>query len=256
MIVVLRMADGCLLLTDDVDGEYVSGLAARLQAGDLGDFNAVLERVLGEGDLIAEAVLSLAIPGLEPVYRRLRAVSALGDLRGSSDAAAILRTVIANGPGRDLRCVAVIALSKREGEAASPDLVGALSARDFVVQYYAIIGLACVGDGRAVDVVARKLPALFKRADHEHQPTSLYAIAYLGQQADIDQRQALAAQIRSRWDRLTIPERDWLQTLWPEITPSGIDGSLAPVSDGLLLREWARSEAFRPVIKRGRPSPA
>jgi hypothetical protein len=209
MIVVLRMADGCLLLTDDVDGEYVSGLAARLQAGDLGDFNAVLERVLGEGDLIAEAVLSLAIPGLEPVYRRLRAVSALGDLRGSSDAAAILRTVIANGPGRDLRCVAVIALSKREGE-----------------------------------------------ADHEHQPTSLYAIAYLGQQADIDQRQALAAQIRSRWDRLTIPERDWLQTLWPEITPSGIDGSLAPVSDGLLLREWARSEAFRPVIKRGRPSPA
>jgi hypothetical protein len=179
-------------------------------------------------------------------WHRVVLAAALGDLRAPGPGDAALRdSLAATGPGtQDLRCASVVALTKRLGADATPDLCAALVQRDTGVREYAIVGLAAVGGpGAWPDVLAwlqsRRAPS------RGSEPPTRAAVHYLlrhlpGRSAE--ERTDLVRALRKVW---VVLEQDgvtgWLSSVWPGIEPgSPTQGEPAAPDAG----EWSRIPLF------------
>ena len=108
------------------------------------------------------------------------------------------------GPGsRDLRCASLLALAKRIGTQATPDLLVGLTVSDAAVKDYAVIGLAGAGaDDQAWKQVLGYLRSVLRRKRRAHGTIFVRATAH-------------AAVRELRWRRQSGPA-----PCWSERTPS------------------------------------
>jgi hypothetical protein len=202
---------------------------------------AVAEAVRGrEEDALAAALA--AAKG----WSRVVLAAALGDLRAPGPGDAALRACLAaSGSGtQDLRCATVVALTKRLGPAATPDLRAALAQRDGAVREYAIAGLAAVGDATAwPDVLewlrSRRSPS--RNADPPARAAVHYLLRHLGERSE-DERAELVRVLHKVWPVL---EQDgvtgWLVSTWPGVEPASKElGEPRPVDP----EEWLRNPLF------------
>ena len=174
----------------------------------------------------------------------------LGDLTGATGDAALRGAIRVSGPGtRDLRCASLLALAKRAGAQATPDLLAGLTASDAVVKDYAVIGLAGAGaaDDQAWQQVLKYLRSVLRRKRRMHGRSEVaYALAYLAQHvSDASRRSELVAFIRQHWDALD--EAEWFARLWPDASPDGPDLGTVASPDGAEIRAWARDPLFVPL---------
>jgi hypothetical protein len=174
----------------------------------------------------------------------------LGDLTGDLGDDALRRAIRASGPGsRDLRCASLLALAKRLGTQATPDLLAGLAVTDAAVKDYAVIGLAGTGagDDNSWKRVFGYLRSVLRRKRRTHgQSEVAMALAYLAQHvADPSHRSELVAFIRERWDALD--EAEWFAQLWPDARPDGPDLNTVLIPDAASLQAWAREPLFRPL---------
>ena len=172
----------------------------------------------------------------------------LGDLTGAQGEAALRRAIRLSGPGsRDVRCAALLALAKRVGAPATPDLVDGLATSDAAVKDYAVIGLAGAGDDRAFEQVLQHLRNVLRRRGSGRSPgVTAYALAYLARHASEGARRSeLVAFVRKHWD--AIDHADWFAELWPEAAPGGPapDAVRAPQQEA--IRAWVHDGLFRPL---------
>lgn len=182
------------------------------------------------------------------VYAKPLIAAHLGDLAGPQGDAALRRAIRVSGPGtRDVRCASLLALAKRTGALATPDLVEGLAVPDATVKYYAIIGLAGAGDDQAWDQALGYLRSVLRRARRDHgRSQAAYALAYLARHvADGPRRRELAVFVRKHWD--AIDEGAWFEALWPEAAPSGPALDAVPAPSGEAIQAWARESLFRPL---------
>lgn len=195
----------------------------------------------------ADAELADAL-GRETGWRRVALVAALGDLRAPGPADAVLREAAGStGPGaRDLRCASLVALAKRLGAGATPDLRVAVGTRDRDVCDYAVICLAAVGDPTAWPEVLAWLGrrrSSFTDAEPATAAAAHYLLRHVRTREPRD-REALAATFRRAWPVL---EEDgvtsWLTSIWPGINPSDADGP-TPLPEPVDPDEWRRKPLF------------
>lgn len=184
------------------------------------------------------------------VFDKVVIAAHLGDLTGAAGDEALRRATRVSGPGsRDLRCASLLALAKRLGTQATPDLVAGLAVSDAAVKDYAVIGLAGTGadDDDAWKQVFEYLRSVLRRKRRAHgQSEVAVAIAYLAQHvADPSRRSELVAFIRGRWDALD--EAAWFAQLWPDASPDGPDLGSVPAPDRGSIQAWAREPLFRPL---------
>ena len=184
----------------------------------------------------------------DAIFEKVWIGSHLGDLEGDAGVAALERAAEATGPGaRDLRCTALLALAKRRGAAATPQLRAALAYRDGAVKDYAVIGLAAAGDVRAWDDVFDHLPAVLRRKRRvDDQSNESMALAYLAQHvSDSERLRRLVHFIREHWVRIN--EAEWFSRFWPEASPNGPPIDEVPVPDAARINAWVRDPLFRPL---------
>ena len=170
----------------------------------------------------------------------------LGDLAGDNGDAALRRAIRVSGPGsRDVRCASLLALAKRTGALATPDLIEGLSVPDAAVKDYAVIGLAGAGDDRAWEQVLRYLRSVLRRKRRAHGRSQVaYALAYLARHAsDRPRRSELVAFVRGRWD--AIDEAEWFALLWPDAAPDGPHLKAVQAPSGEAIQAWARESPFQ-----------
>ena len=227
--------------------QVASDLASRLTSRRWQEVEPALYEAFEHPDgdrFLAEFVVSA-----ERGPEQLKAAALLGDLRGSEGTAALRRLIQATGPwSQDLRCASLLALAKRCGEDASAELTEALSDRNAAVKDYAIIGLAGAGDGRAWDLVLKRLHVLLRRPSRPIPSEVLMAVAYLVQHGmdDQDRLKALVDSLRTNWDRMNEDEVKWFSEFWPDVSPDGPPSSRVSTPDPKRVREWARDPLFRP----------
>ncbi len=196
----------------------------------------LLARMLDESDLA--------------FYYKVVIAAHLGDLTGASGDDALRRAIRVSGPGsRDLRCASLLALAKRLGSQATPDLLVGLAVSDAAVKDYSVIGLAGAGadDDNAWKQVLGYLRSVLRRKGRTHgQSEVAMALAYLAQHAsDPSRRSELVAFIRRHWDALD--EAEWFARLWSDASPDGPDLDAVPRPDGASIQAWARDPLFRPL---------
>ena len=170
----------------------------------------------------------------------------LGDLTGAAGDDALRRAIRVTGPGsRDLRCASLLALAKRLGTQAAPDLLVGLTASDAVVKDYAVIGLAGAGaDDRAWKQVLEYLSSVLRRRNRGSE--AAFALAYLGQHVSAPSRRSdLVAFIRRHWNALD--EAEWFARLWPDANPVGPDLEAVSKPASAALQAWAREPLFQPL---------
>jgi len=228
-------------VSEECDHERILALLGSRWARDRG--KGVLDAFL---DPHADALLAEMLDAAKDSFDKATIAGVLGDFKGDAGSAALRRATEVTGPGtRDLRCVALLALAKRDGEAASPQLRAALARKDAVVKDYAVIGLAGAGDDSAWDEVFDRLPALLKRAQRALPSEVAMALAYLAQHLDQPRQERLVRFVRRHW--LAIREVGWFKRYWPDAGPDGPPIDAVNVPDTAGLRAWARSPLFEPV---------
>jgi hypothetical protein len=184
------------------------------------------------------------------VFDKVSIAAHMGDLTGAVGDDALRRAIGVSGPRtRDLRCASLLALAKRLGPQATPDLLGGLAQTDGIVKDYAVIGLAGAGarDDDAWKQVLGYLRSALRRKRRAHgQSEVAFALAYLAQHvSDASRRSELVAFIRGHWD--AIDEADWFAQLWPGASPNGPDLDAVPNPDSASVQAWAREPLFRPL---------
>jgi hypothetical protein len=182
------------------------------------------------------------------VFAKVTIAAHLGDFTGDAGDAALRRAIRASGPGsRDLRRASLLALAKRVGGLATPDLLLGLAGRDASVKDYAVIGLAGVGDDQAWAQVLEYLRAVLRRKRRAHGQSQVsFALAYLARNAsDPSRRSELLTFIRRYWD--AIDEADWFARLWPGAAPDGPALDAVPGPDCAAMQAWVRESLFRPL---------
>lgn len=222
-----------------------STVAAQLRASRYDVFEAGVEAAtrLGEdGDrLLAATLVDL------PRWRQVMVVAAMGNLTGSRGSAVLGQALTVTGPGsRDLRCAALWALAKREGEAATGDLVRTLTeSRDGVVRAYAVTALAGVGDDRGWEPVLSWLRKFLARPSRgpTFPPLVPVAVAYLMRPSSADPARTarVVRLLREKWDALDVDEREWLSQLWPQAHPDGPRVEEVEPPDPVVLEGWIAS---------------
>ena len=238
------------------------------------DFVAAVKDLVMAGPA-GEAEMAAALPDL-PRSRRLTVVAALGDAQGEAGPQALRRVLADPATNPDTRCAALLALAKRDGVAASPELAAHLGHRSHAVRSYAMRGLAVVGDDRAWTAAARYLRRLLNRpvptdvalhaplvnrpvpmVDPPDMPSvsamfqAMVTIVYLVRHLDDPagaRRRELVTLVRGRFDRLCRPEREFLIRYWPGCQPGGPDPGHLENPDPAPFRAWARDPLFGPVF--------
>jgi hypothetical protein len=238
-----------------------SGLTRRRYA----DFVAEVRELIAAGSP-GEAELVAALPGM-PLPRRSTVVAALGDARGRAGPAALRRLLGDPAAGTEIRCAALLALAKRDGVRASPELAGHLRDGSPHVRSYALHGLAAVGDDRAWWPVLGRLGRLLDRpapVDGPDRPPpvarapaltlpgryeALTAVAYLARSLNDTRRRELVVLLRRRFDRMRGFERRFLDRHWPGWQPDGPPPGRLAGPDPEPFRAWAREPLFGPAFR-------
>ena len=159
--------------------------------------------LLSDDEDVLEAAIAAAVkagaPGERGLLDTLRfahdehhaagIVSALGEVDGP-DGVAVLREIIAQPEDPlEVRTTALVALTKRQGVAASDVLLTCLSDWHHFMPGYALMGLASVGDDRAwpdvMDWLRRDLDSVEPNPEHDFDDRTLVA------QSDIKWSQSL-----------------------------------------------------------------
>lgn len=171
----------------------------------------------------------------------------LGDFAGAQGDAALRRAIRVSGPGsRDVRCASLLALAKRVGVLATPDLIDGLTTPDAAVKDYAVIGLAGAGDDQAFEQVRMHLRSALRRKRKGPSQVVAYALAYLARHvADPARRSEVVAFVREHWD--AIDQTDWFARLWPDAAPGGPDPDAVQAPTDAAIQAWVRRGLFRPL---------
>ncbi len=111
------------------------------------------------------------------------------------------------------------------------------------------MGLAGAGDGRAWDLVFKRLQLLLRRPSRVMVASEVVAVAYLVQhnRGDRERLGVLVEALRSSWDRMNGEEARWFTEFWPEVLPGGPLTTDVPWPDGKRVRHWVRDLLFYPV---------
>lgn len=189
--------------------------------------------------------------------RQVVVVAALGDAQGELGPAVLRRVLAGPGGSTDKRCVAALALAKRGGAAATPDLADALRGEDRAVADYAIMGLAGAGDDRAWEPAFAFLNQRLRARTRAPRLTleflawqsdPVHAVCYLGRHTQSGERRVrLVHKLRENWDRLSSGEQTWLSDIWPGCGPEGPAESDVPAPDADQLELWIRNALFVPA---------
>lgn len=155
-------------------------------------------------------------------YDRELLVGGLGSSHGS-DGAAVLRRLTQPDSGEDghIRGVAIEALSRRTGSDDTPVYARALRDRSTVVQTYAALALADVGDERAAEDFLKWLVRKLRRKtradtwDPEEVPS---VVRYAARNHVLTQTARVLAQ---HVGMLQYEERRWLWETWPDVLGKG-----------------------------------
>lgn len=167
---------------------------------------------------------------------RVFLAAVLGDARGSGGIEELRACTRETGPHTvDLRCASLLALTKRIGPDATPDLQAALSDRNRAVRDYALICLAARGDASAWETVLTELARRVRvssKGEHggANEPE---AVHYLVRTADANGRRRLGELLKKSWDRLMPEFKERLIRFWPSLTPGEplADPDFAVVAD-------------------------
>jgi HEAT repeat protein len=228
--------------------EVEASLAAALR-GDRGDQldRSIVQAVqLGaQGDELLAQALQTARG-----FDRVVLAAGLGEVDGAAGSAALRKALAATGPGsRDLRCAALLALGKREGAGATPEMLAGLHSRDGIVREYAVAALAEAGDdrgwGEVFAWVTDQLTAE-RRPGYLAASPVVVAFSYLARHASTGsvRLRRLVDTIRSSWPQLLDDERAWFNRNWPQAAPGGPDpdvlsspdpGQIQAAATGLLF---------------------
>jgi hypothetical protein len=205
---------------------------------------------LGEvaGELLADQIVRRQ--GSDRVYF----VAALGEVEGSLGIAELRGVAQLSGPGtRDLRCAALLALTKRLGGAATPDLKLGLGDRDPYVRYYAIMGLAVVGNGDGWELALHQVESWLKRRqrrDWAGLPEVVAGVCYLFAHATTEEKMGRLVELTVRaWPRLSENSKDTLREVFPALNEDGENAATAfrnVAPKDIQLRAKALSGVFRP----------
>lgn len=215
----------------------VDEVAAGLRSARTATFERAVAAAVGLG---ADGDRLLA--GLDDLrgWRAVTVTAALGDVDGPHGGQVLRRRVAARGPGTsDVRCAALLALTKRREDGVDTVLADALDDPDRVVREYALIGLAAVGDDRCWDDVLRRLSATLSRTRTTVRGDDLSpvvtAVIYLLRHARHDPARAdvVASLLRRRLNRLDESERRWLDAHWPAFSA----GTAPPLPDTTAMHE-------------------
>ena len=173
----------------------------------------------------------------------------LGDFAGAQGDAALRRAIRTSGPGaRDVRCASLLALARRIGPLATPDLIDGLTTPDGALKDYAVHGLAGAGDGRAFEQVLTHVRSVLRRKRQGASQTQVVAsaLAYLARHvSDQVRRSELVAFVRKHWD--AIDQAEWFAELWPDAAPGGPDLDEVRAPSDEAIQEWVRRGLFRPL---------
>ena len=189
-------------------------------------------------------------------------VAALGEAEGP-DGVAALRAIVAQPVDPlEVRTTAVVALTKRQGAAASDVLLGCLVDPDRLMPGYALMGLASVGDDRAWHEVLEWLRGTLndREANPPHdfddrtlvaQSDIVAAVSYLARHAaeSWDMQQPVIHMLRLRWDRLRGAEQRWLSANWPACDPSQPESFTA--LDPTWFADWISEPLFEALFVEG-----
>lgn len=223
-----------------------SDLDERLQSPDPSALLAAVQDAIalgpqGELSILRRLTESSAI--MRPLL-----VAALGDTAGDQGADFLRSALAREGEDQDVRCAAIVALAKRVGADASPDLLAVMRTGDQAVKFFAIASLAAAGNGSGWDDVFQFLAATMERPPTTTAIPSPVAvsIAYLGQFLSPERTMALADLLRGSVSKLSPKERQWLLEYWPQafdqVTGHDLEGP-----DALALRRWARATILPPM---------
>lgn len=232
-----RSDDGLVLAQDLVDVTPQAYSRALKRARD-GETYRLLGRAVA-GGAVGDRLL-VAVHPLVGRDLRVLVTAALGDAAGAGGYATLHAAASETGPGTsDLRTVAVMAMVRRAGTAATADLVRAWAARDWGTRTTALMGLAAVGDDRVRDEVWSWLRRRLKgtRRQAMGMPTDVVCgLVYLLRHLRDDDGPTLTALLRGRWSALDEEEREWLVEQWPGVAPGGPAEPAPP--DGAVLGRW------------------
>ncbi len=247
---VIQNQTSCVQSTyDPIVNSEVADIEQALQSRDPYDCWPQLRKAAQLGP-VGEQVLIDALMSKSDPRDQVLLGAFLGEATGPSGPT-VLRTMIERtGPGtQDLRLVALLALAKRCGVAATPDLQKALSAKNASVRHWAVIGLAGAGDDRAWDDVFDRLRRVLEHPSHTLWSPSdvLWCVLYLGQYcADApDRMMLLVGKLRRSWNLLSPSDVSQLQRLWPGLEPTG--DSMPQTPEPAALRAYARDLMFKPL---------
>ncbi len=140
-----------------------SSLRDRLNAWTWRGPSDVLDEAASSGERGAE-LLAEQLRDRTEWSERIYLAAALGDGSGPSGIEELGQAATSVGPHTtDLRCVALLALSKRCESEATADLLVGLSDRSGAVRRYAMLGLAAYGTADAWDAAFTQLGAWLRR---------------------------------------------------------------------------------------------
>jgi HEAT repeat protein len=193
-----------------------------------------------------------ASPGGPDDEQRGRILGAIGEADGPGGVA-VLRAAIVGEDDPYLREVAVQALAKREGVAATGRMVAALTDMDENVREAAVRSLAAAGDDRGWQAVSELLRSYLEGLSDDPlgdlgavtlQSSVLPALCYLGRHAAAEPGRAetAAGLVRASWRRLYPAEQRWLTENWPACDPA--HPLAATVPDPTWLADWASHPFF------------
>jgi HEAT repeat protein len=232
-------------LLDEDEDAFEAALVAAVQAGPSG-----------------ERSLLNVLRSTRDEERAAGLVSALGEADGPDGVAVLRRIVAQSADPLEVRTTAVVALTKRQGVAASDVLLGCLVDSDRLMPGYALMGLACVGDDRAwhevLELLRRTLNDREAYPPHDFDDRTLVvqsdivaAVSYLARHAgeSWDRQRPVVHLLRSRWDRLRGAEQRWLSANWPACDPSQPESLTA--LDPTWFADWIGEPLFEALFMQG-----
>jgi hypothetical protein len=235
------------MVPPDVDVRRIlAGLGSHRSA----EFDSAVEQAKRVGS-VGDQVLAEALANASG-YRATSIAAALGDVDGDHGDAALRSVLTTTGPGtQDVRCAALVALTKRNGAAATDDMLAALHTRDSGVREYALLCLVHAGDEKGCDEVLAWVVALLKRTPRKagFPETVGSAIAYLTRHCEpgSDQIVVLVTALRTRWLPSPHEKQAWLLNSWPEAAPGGPAPAECPLPRHSPMTAWGFDRLFDPI---------
>jgi hypothetical protein len=233
------------------------------------DFFDAAQRAAEAGE-VGERVLVEALARGLSKDKQLYAVVALGDATGPLGARALREALTWAGASQDLRCAALLALTKREKVTASGDLADAFNSPVAAIRGYAAIGLAAYGDDRAWEAAFSYVQRRMHVSPNVWPPTTAAnCVAYLLRHLDEEGARGarLVALLRAKdkqapksapfeasgasslgqhWAEGT----SWIKRHWPDCLDSSIAADQVRAPDVEAVERWARDNHLLQPLRR------